>query len=86
MPIEWVGESLTSAYTTSETRAVDPMDRSDSNRDQSKQERGNKNNRTFKNPYNQTVARRSQRFEQAVFAKEIMQTRIQTVQLSLQVG
>lgn len=81
MPIEWVGESLSTAYSTSDTRPVDPMDRSMGNRERRQPDTG-KENRSFKNPYNQTLARRSQRFEQAVFAKEIMQTRIQTVKLS----
>lgn len=81
MPIEWVGESLSTAYSTNDTRPVDPMDRSLGNRERRKLDAG-KDNRSFKNPYNQTLARRSQRFEQAVFAKEIMQTRIQTVKLA----
>lgn len=81
MPIEWVGESLSTAYSTNDTRPVDPMDRSMGNRERRKLNTG-KEGRSFKNPYNQTLARRSQRFEQAVYAKEIMQTRLQTVSLT----
>lgn len=77
MPIEWVGESLSSAYTSGDTRPVDPSDRSQSNRD--KQKRGSEQSGSFRNPYRQSIKRPTQRLEKAVFAKEIMQTRVQTV-------
>ena len=77
MPIEWVGESLSSAYSASDTRPVDPADRSQA--DQDKQKRGPDAKGGFRNPYRQSIKRSSQRIEKAVYAKEIMQTRIQTV-------
>ncbi len=77
MPIEWVGESLSSAYTSGDTRPVDPSDRSQSNRD--RQKRGSEQQGSFRNPYRQSIKRSNQRLEKAVFAKEIMQTRVQTV-------
>lgn len=77
MPIEWVGESLSSAYSTGDTRPVDPADRSQA--DQDKQKRGPDAKGSFRNPYRQSIKRSSQRLEKAVFAKEIMQTRIHTV-------
>lgn len=77
MPIEWVGESLSSAYASGDTRPVDPSDRSQANRD--KQKRGTDGQGSFRNPYRQTSKRPMQRLEKAVFAKEIMQTRVQSV-------
>ncbi|MEM8485241.1 MAG: CBS domain-containing protein [Bacteroidota bacterium] len=77
MPIEWVGESLSSAYTSGDTRPVDPSDRSQANRD--RQKRGQDQQGSFRNPYRQSIARAPQRIEKAVYAKEIMQTRVQTV-------
>lgn len=77
MPIEWVGESLSSAYTTGDTRPIDPSDRSHSNRD--KQKKGADKQGSFRNPYRQSITRSNQRIEKAVFAKEIMQTRVQAV-------
>ena len=78
MPIEWVGESLSSTYTPSDTRPVDPLDKGPANRDQGTPNSA-QGKRSFKNPYRQSLTRRPQRLEQAVFAKEIMQTRLQTV-------
>ena len=77
MPIEWVGESLSSAYASGETRPVDPSDRSQANVE--RQKRGADPKGSFRNPYRQSNKRSMQRLEKAVFAKEIMQTRIQTV-------
>ena len=77
MPIEWVGESLSSAYTPGDTRPVDPLAKGPSNREEetpSKQGR-----KSPRNPYSETLKIRSQRFEGAVYAKEIMQTRVATV-------
>ena len=80
MPIEWVGESLTSSYAPNNTRAVDPLEKSQTNRDNARSKSGPQGKqRSFKNPYRQSLARRPQRLEQAVYAKEIMQTRVQTV-------
>ena len=82
MPIEWVGESLSSAYTSGDTRPVDPADRSQSDISQSnrdKQKKGSDQKGSFRNPYRQSINRPSQRLEKAVFAKEIMQTRVQTI-------
>ena len=77
MPIEWVGESLSSAYTSGDTRPVNPSDRSQTNRDQRNKEADQKG--ASRNPYRQSIARSSQHLEKAVFAKEIMQTRVQTI-------
>lgn len=77
MPIEWVGESLSSAYSSSETRPVDPADRTQA--DQGKQKPGPDAKGSFRHSYRQSLNRSPQRLEKAVFAKEIMQTRIHTV-------
>ena len=77
MPIEWVGESLSSAYTAGNTRPVDPLSKGPPDREDetpSKQRRP-----SARNPYRDTLQNRPQRFERAVYAKEIMQTRIATV-------
>ena len=79
MPIEWVGESISSTYTPGDTRPVDPLDKGPAGRDFNPPNAGTQGKRAFKNPYRQSVARRPQRLEQAVYAKEIMQTRIQTI-------
>ncbi len=76
MAIEWVGESLSSAYSTGDTRPVDPADRSQS---EDKKKRGSDGKGSFRNPYRQSINRSNQRLEKAVFAKEIMQTRMHTV-------
>jgi hypothetical protein len=39
MPIEWVGESLSSAYASGDTRPVDPANRSQSNIGQSSRDK-----------------------------------------------
>ncbi len=79
MPIEWVGESLSSAYASGDTRPIDPADRTQSNQDRNKP--GADTKRSFRNPYRQSLNQSPQRLEKAVFAKEIMQTRMQTVSL-----
>lgn len=80
MPIEWVGESLNSSYTHTNTRAVDPLEKGPGSREfQSSNPNLQGKQRSFKNPYRQSLTRRPQRLEQAVFAKEIMQTRVLTV-------
>ena len=77
MPIEWVGESLSSAYTAGNTRPVDPLAKGPPDREE---ETPSKKGRSFaRNPYRDTLQNRPQRFERAVYAKEIMQTRIATV-------
>ena len=77
MPIEWVGESLSSAYTTENTRPVDPLAKGPSNRGD--ESFPNKNKNSSRNPYRETLNNRPQRFERAIYAKEIMQTRVVTV-------
>lgn len=77
MPIEWVGESLSSAYTSDNTRPVDPLSKGLSNRkDETSQKKGKKSSL---NPYRETLSNRPQRFERAIYAKEIMQTRVVTI-------
>jgi CBS domain-containing protein len=77
MPIEWVGESLPTTYNPEDTRPVTPSDRGKPDREQHAffGRRGGKP----ANPYSQNLAR-NQRLEQAVFAKEVMQTRFQTAE------
>ncbi len=79
MPIEWVGESLPTTYKPDETRPVAPSDRGKPDREQQaafSKSRGN----AAANPYSQSLARQNQRLEEAVFAKEVMQTRMQTIE------
>jgi len=77
MPIEWVGESLSSAYTTGNTRPVDPLSKGPS--DKEEETPSKKGRPSARNPYRDTLKNRPQRFERAVYAKEIMQTRLATV-------
>ncbi|MEZ4700188.1 MAG: CBS domain-containing protein [Rhodothermales bacterium] len=79
MPIEWVGESLPTTYKPEETRPVTPSDRGKSDREQNAAWTNRRGARGA-NPYNQALTRQNQRLEQAVFAKEVMQTRMQTVE------
>ena len=77
MPIEWVGESFSSAYTAENTRRVDALAKGPPNREEENPSK--KGRSTSRNPYRDTMKNRPQRFERAVYAKEIMQTRISTV-------
>ena len=76
MPIEWVGESLSSTYTHGDTRPVDALAKGPPNREEETQGNTRQNNR--KNPYRESLQQRPQRLERAVFAREIMQTRVLT--------
>ena len=77
MPIEWVGESLSSAYTADSTRRVDALSKGPPNRED---EKASKQGKSYsRNPYRETIQNRPQRLERAVYAKEIMQTRVSTV-------
>ena len=84
MPIEWVGESLSSAYTPENTRPVDPLAKGPPNREDGTLP--NKNKKSPRNPYRETLKNRPQRFERAIYAKEIMQTRVVTVSLDTPVS
>jgi CBS domain-containing protein len=79
MPIEWVGESLPTTYKPDETRPVTPSDRGKPDREQNAalSKRGRVPD---SNPYSQSLARQNQRLEEAVFAKEVMQTRMHTIE------
>ena len=77
MPIEWVGESLSSNYAPGDTRAVDPLAKGPPNREENTPNNPRKGSSS--NPYQDSIKNRPQRFERAVFAREIMQTRMATV-------
>lgn len=77
MPIEWVGESLSSAYTAENTRRVDALAKGPPKREEENTPKQGKS--SSRNPYTNTFQNRPQRLERAVYAKEIMQTRLATV-------
>ncbi len=77
MPIEWVGESLSSAYSPGETRPVDPLAKGPPHREEDSQD--DLHHKSSRNPYKELAKQRPQRFERAVYAKEIMKTRAETV-------
>ena len=81
MPIEWVGESLSSAYTADNTRPVDPLAKGPPNRGDGTVP--NKNKNTSRNPYRETLNNRPQRFERAIYAKEIMKPVLSPYPLAL---
>ncbi len=80
MPIEWVGESLPTTYTPDETRPVTATGRGQREREKATDSWTGSSSTRSKNPYSQVATRQNQRFEQAVFAKEVMQTRMLTAE------